>query len=49
MRVNLRSFGSPPTLWCDLMVWLCFCPVPGGGHDSMTSGYSVPFVATCQS
>ena len=39
---NCRSSGRPPTLWWLLMVWLCFWPLPGGGHDSMTSGYRVP-------
>ena len=42
MRVNCRSLGRPPTLWCDLIMWLCFWFLPGGGIDSMTSGYSVP-------
>lgn len=42
MRVKSRSLGSPPTLWWDLIVWLCFCPLPGGGQDSITSGYKVP-------
>lgn len=42
MRVKSRSLGRPPTLWWDLIVWLCFCPLPGGGHDSITSGYKVP-------
>ena len=31
------SSGSPPTLWCDLMVAASFVP------DSMMSGYSVPW------
>ncbi len=35
---NFRSSGSPPTLWCDLMVAV---PVPP--PDSTTSGYSVPW------
>jgi len=39
ISVNCRSLGKPPTLWCDLIVWLCFWSLPGGGHDSMTSGY----------
>jgi hypothetical protein len=38
MSLNCRSLGRPPTLWWLLMVWLCFWPLPGGGHDSMTSG-----------
>ena len=42
MSENWRSSGSPPTLWCDLMVCECFWPLPGGGQDSMTSGYRVP-------
>ena len=42
MSVNCRSLGRPPTLWCDLIMWLCFWFLPGGGIDSMTSGYSVP-------
>mmetsp|Transcript_5660 Transcript_5660/g.24022 ORF Transcript_5660/g.24022 Transcript_5660/m.24022 type:complete len:314 (-) Transcript_5660:349-1290(-) len=39
---NPSSLGKPPTLWCDLMVCECFWSEPGGGQDSMTSGYSVP-------
>mmetsp|Transcript_21332 Transcript_21332/g.63932 ORF Transcript_21332/g.63932 Transcript_21332/m.63932 type:complete len:277 (+) Transcript_21332:892-1722(+) len=42
MSANCRSLGSPPTLWWLLMVCECFWPLPGGGHDSITSGYSVP-------
>jgi hypothetical protein len=34
---NSMSSGSPPTLWCDLIVAAVPCP------DSMTSGYSVPW------
>jgi hypothetical protein len=36
------TLGRPPTLWWLLMVWLCFWSDPGGGHDSITSGYNVP-------
>mmetsp|Transcript_9244 Transcript_9244/g.22746 ORF Transcript_9244/g.22746 Transcript_9244/m.22746 type:complete len:241 (-) Transcript_9244:657-1379(-) len=43
MSSKPSSLGKPPTLWWDLMVWLCFWSDPGGGHDSMTSGYSVPW------
>ena len=32
-------FGSPPTLWCDLIIAAGF---PAMGTDSITSGYSVP-------
>ena len=45
MSWNLRSLGRPPTLWWLLMVWECLRPLPGGGQDSITSGYSVPCVA----
>ena len=31
------SSGSPPTLWCDLMVAASAVP------DSITSGYKVPW------
>lgn len=37
------SAGSPPTLWWLFIVWEWFLPLPGGGHDSITSGYRVPW------
>ena len=43
MSFNFISFGRPPTLWWLLMVWECVLPLPGGGHDSITSGYKVPW------
>ena len=48
MRVNCRSLGRPPTLWWLFIVWLCFCLLPGGGQDSITSGYRVPWVQGSQ-
>jgi hypothetical protein len=39
-ELELQVFGRPPTLcqWWLLIMWLCFAPEPGGGHDSMTVG-----------
>ena len=41
MSWNRRSAGSPPTLWWVLIFWAVFV---SDVADSMTSGYSVPWV-----
>lgn len=43
MSFNFISLGRPPTLWWLLIVWEWVLPLPGGGQDSITSGYKVPW------